>query len=547
MKTFSRLSLFTLVCLGLALMLVGSTADVHAQEKEVTLSVTGADTKYPVGEKFTIIFTADIDGVKQSGANLTIKPSKNVNVTSGLGATTGVLGTATVTAIGTAQGKGSIQATWVSPSGITAKGGLAEFDIIEIGKHPALIVVNPLSNESELKIGDTFTQMITIENRDEEVPLYSTLPLSAWQMDVVYNPMILEVVGVEEGDFLESDGVDARFVAMQSKGKISVSQARAGQMKNTEPPPKPDMVAHSPSPAGIALAPGDKGTLLTITFKLLAVAEEALGIHNVRLQSDQDDNEDGTLDRISYSILVTDVAVATHQSPKEVDIDKDGDLDEMDELNPVDVNQDLSVDILDLVEVASSIGMVPGNPRADVNDDGFVNVLDLISIYKSPLWAKSVDPVKVNDVNESALMAPSVSRNVGPDAIQSWIDLARIEDDGSAIFDLGIANLEALLASRIPTETRLLLNYPNPFNPETWIPYQLAEATKVTVTIHAMNGSLIRTLELGHQSAGTYKSKSQAAYWDGRNEFGEQVASGLYFYTLTAGDFSATHKMLVRK
>ena len=125
--------------------------------------------------------------------------------------------------------------------------------------------------------------------------------------------------------------------------------------------------------------------------------------------------------------------------------------------------------------------------------------------------------------------------------------LARIEDDGSAIFDLGIANLEALIASRIPSETRLLLNYPNPFNPETWIPYQLAEATEVTVMIHAMNGSLIRTLELGHQAAGTYKSKSQAAYWDGRNEFGEQVASGLYFYTLTAGDFSATHKMLVRK
>ena len=124
---------------------------------------------------------------------------------------------------------------------------------------------------------------------------------------------------------------------------------------------------------------------------------------------------------------------------------------------------------------------------------------------------------------------------------------ARVEDDGSAIFDLGITNLEALLASRIPTETKLLLNYPNPFNPETWIPYQLAKATEVTVMIHSMNGSLIRTIELGHQSAGTYKSKSQAAYWDGRNEFGEQVASGLYFYTLTAGDFTATHKMLVRK
>ena len=527
-------------------MLVGITTDVHAQRR--TLEVTGEIvTTVNVGNDVSpVMFTAKgPDGQFLEGVQLRISSSANIEHDGGDLRTTNVAGQVTVT--GTAQdpvGRGWITAAWADGTAAD-KDATQYFQVVHVGKHPALIVVNSPSNKSELKIGDTFTQIISIENRDDKAPLYSTLPLSAWQMDVVFNPLILEVVEVAEGDFLESDGVDAVYAAMQSKGKISVSQARAGQMANASPPPA--NVASAPSPAGIALAPGDKGTLLTITFKLLAVAEEALGIHNVRLQSDQDDNEDGTLDRISYSILVTDVAVATHQSPTEVDIDEDGDLDEIDELNPVDVNQDLSVDILDLVVVAGSIGMVPHNPRADVNADGFVNVLDLISIYNSPLWAGSVDPVKVNDANEPALAAPSVKRNVGPDTVQSWIDLARIEDDGSAIFDLGIANLEAFLASRIPSETRLLLNYPNPFNPETWIPYQLAEATKVTVTIHAMNGSLIRTLELGHQAAGTYKSKSQAAYWDGRNEFGEQVASGLYFYTLTAGDFSATHKMLVRK
>lgn len=98
-----------------------------------------------------------------------------------------------------------------------------------------------------------------------------------------------------------------------------------------------------------------------------------------------------------------------------------------------------------------------------------------------------------------------------------------------------------------PQKTALLVNYPNPFNPETWIPYQLAEATDVPVTIHSMNGSLIRSLALGHHIAGVYRSQNRAAYWDGRNEFGEQVASGLYFYTLTAGNFSATGKMLIRK
>ena len=96
-------------------------------------------------------------------------------------------------------------------------------------------------------------------------------------------------------------------------------------------------------------------------------------------------------------------------------------------------------------------------------------------------------------------------------------------------------------------ENALGANFPNPFNPETWIPYKLAKPAEVTLHIYAVNGTLVRTLSLGHQAAGMYQSRSRAAYWDGRNEFGEKVASGLYFYTLTAGDFSATRKMLIRK
>ena len=115
-----------------------------------------------------------------------------------------------------------------------------------------------------------------------------------------------------------------------------------------------------------------------------------------------------------------------------------------------------------------------------------------------------------------------------------------------------IAVLEQLLATLtevpvVPKRTALLLNYPNPFNPETWIPYQLSAAADVTVSIYSVDGNLVRTLILGHQTVGVYKSKNRAAYWDGRNEYGERVASGLYFYTLTAGDFTATRKMLIRK
>ena len=101
------------------------------------------------------------------------------------------------------------------------------------------------------------------------------------------------------------------------------------------------------------------------------------------------------------------------------------------------------------------------------------------------------------------------------------------------------------LAVQPPKETALLANYPNPFNPETWIPYQLAAPTNVTLAIHAVDGRTVRTLEIGHQSAGIYHDRSRAAYWDGKNELGQPVASGVYFYTLTARDFTATRKMVI--
>ena len=103
------------------------------------------------------------------------------------------------------------------------------------------------------------------------------------------------------------------------------------------------------------------------------------------------------------------------------------------------------------------------------------------------------------------------------------------------------------LSKAAPEATVLLTNYPNPSNPETWIPYQLATPAEVTVRIYAADGTLVRMLAVGHQGAGVYQSKSRAAYWDGRNGVGEPVASGVYFYTLTAGDFTATRKMLIRK
>ena len=203
-----------------------------------------------------------------------------------------------------------------------------------------------------------------------------------------------------------------------------------------------------------------------------------------------------------------------------------------------DINEDGKVSILDLILVARDFGKIKSlNPRTDVNGDGKVNISDLI------LVARSMD-AEAGNAGPSAVTMNGV---ISPAVIQSWIVQAQIENDGSLVFQDGIANLQRLLASLIPERTALLANYPNPFNPETWIPYQLAESAKVTLQIFAVNGALIRTLDLGHQPAGVYQKRARAAYWDGRNQLGEPVVSGVYFYRLTAGNFTATRKMLIRK
>ena len=128
-----------------------------------------------------------------------------------------------------------------------------------------------------------------------------------------------------------------------------------------------------------------------------------------------------------------------------------------------------------------------------------------------------------------------------------WSSTLDLYSDGDAAAPMLAASQGTPGAEERPKETALLPNYPNPFNPETWIPYKLSKAAEVTMVIYAIDGSLIRTLTLGHQPAGTYQSKSRAAYWDGKNEVGEPVASGVYFYTLSAGEFTATRKMFIKK
>ena len=197
-----------------------------------------------------------------------------------------------------------------------------------------------------------------------------------------------------------------------------------------------------------------------------------------------------------------------------------------------DLNNDGVVNILDLVLVASHFGTT--DTTADLNNDGTVNMDDLVFVANA--WGSVAGAPTAGTVNAWLQLARQHVSDVVATSTPEGFSYAR-----------GIQTLEQLTRALVPETTALLANYPNPFNPETWIPYQLAKPADVTVTIYASGGGVVRTLALGHQHAGMYKNRSQAAYWDGKNELGESVASGLYFYTLTAGEFTATRRMLILK
>ena len=340
------------------------------------------------------------------------------------------------------------------------------------------------TDTTPVRSGDSFTLRLSAEKVTD---------LAGWQTDITFDPNALEAVEVSEGDFLKTEGVGTFFL----RGTIDNTAGKITQI----------------SAARLSGGVNGTGTLLSVTFTAKAVGETRVTLSN--LHAGDSSTEAIPLDVPEITIAVEDRAFPAW-----------------------DVNRDGQVNVLDLIAVAQHLGSavsaklfslkrcvcLPVLPhrQADVNGDGTINVLDLIAVAqhlgesteRAAPFSTAIDSLELN-----------------PATIQAWIAQAQIEDDGSIAFRQGIANLEQLLALFIPEETALLHNYPNPFNPETWIPYQLAEPADVTIHIYAASGVLVRTLALGHQAAGIYQYRSRAAYWDGKNEVGESVAS--YFYTLT--------------
>ena len=361
--------------------------------------------------------------------------------------------------------------------------------IITVGDpSPLDISDGPFSLSTDVtpvRLGGTFNLLLKAEDVTD---------LAGWQTDISFDSALLEAVAVNQGDFLNVKIGDTFFL----QGAIDNT---AGKITGI-------------STAKLKGSGNGTGTLLLVTFKAKAVGETRVALSGFFAGSSGGET-------ISSGVPEIRITIEDRAFPA------------------WDVNQDGQVNVLDLILVAQYLGEDASvNPRADVNGDGTINVLDLI--------------VVAQNLGESTAAAPSGvaaidSLELDPAMVQAWIAAAAVKNDGSIAFRQGIENLERLLGSLLPEKTALLANYPNPFNPETWIPYDLAAAADVTVHIYAADGALIRTLALGHQAAGIYQSRSRAVYWDGRNNVGEPVASGVYFYTLTAGDFTATRKMLIRK
>ena len=221
---------------------------------------------------------------------------------------------------------------------------------------------------------------------------------------------------------------------------------------------------------------------------------------------------------------------------------------------PGDVNRDGLIDILDLLIVTAHFGeKPPTDARMDVNKDGQIDLEDLVWIIKIIEENQSIAAAPVRE-HQILLMPTAISNSI---RALSDADIAHLRSFYQKIEEIQGDPTQIALVKRFlqqllmlvdgPLETKLYPNYPNPFNPETWIPYQLAKDAEITIRIYSTSGKIVRTLFSGHQASGYYISRDRAAYWNGRNEFGEAVASGVYIYELVTPSFKQTKKLVIMK
>ena len=339
------------------------------------------------------------------------------------------------------------------------------------------------TSTESLDIGEQLTVSLNISGGEN---------VTGYQATVVFDPDALIYFSSANGDYL-SNGA---FFAAPNVEKNYVTLASAALAGESD---------------------GD-GVLATITFQVVDTKASGLFLSQVHLV-----DPDG--ERLFPYI--------------ENGIAEDGTVEDGTAIEPVyiaeDINEDGVVNIQDLVLVSSNFGKT-GENEADINGDGVVDIVDLVKVAAA-----------LRDAAAAPALRPQTLAMLTAADVQSWLAQAQYLNLTDLASQRGIHFLEQLLVVLTPNKTTLLPNYPNPFNPETWIPYQLANSSDVQIVIYDTRGTTIRHLALGHQPAGNYITRDRAAYWDGHNSLGERVATGVYFYRLQADNLSLLRKMVILK
>ena len=342
----------------------------------------------------------------------------------------------------------------------------------------------PKDEESSSQIIFSNTEAVNLNSSfDLHLSLSGDFRIAGWQTDITYNPEVLRLLSVAGGEILADAFFQEGTIDNEAGRLEGLSSALLGQGTISTP-----------------------GVLLSLTFESLKEGESVIQLENTIFSDDMSEEQ---------KISLPDKLIRVVSSI------------------PCDVNADGITNIFDLILVAQKFGQKNVSGRADTNNDGEINIFDLIIVAQC--FGQSAAPTTLKEPISMFSM------------VNNWVQLAEQESDGSAEFKKGTTVLRGILESLKPKKTALMANYPNPFNPETWIPYHLSQDSEVIINIYDTTGKIIRSLDMGFQSFGYYASRDNSAYWDGRTENGEQVSSGTYFYQINAGDYTETRKMVILK
>ncbi len=465
-----------------------------------------------------------------------------------------------------------------------------------LGTYAATVLIDPATQECP-PVGELLT--VDVNMRD-------VTGLYGCSFDLLFDKTALKFSAIEQGEFLGSDGasaitflnnqaVDSQGISPEDLALIDFQGLTPELMDSVN---SISVISIATSRLGSDVSINGSGKLVTITFEVLEVKSSTLELYSA-LYSDPDqawtegipaDMENGTVELPAVVI--------------EGDVDGNGVVDTRDatmvlqmivglvEVNDAaDVNGDGVVDSRDAIAILQKVVAAPGVDVA-ASADGRITIS--LADAHGVAGESIVIPVEVDSAYELAggdisvrydqtvLRAVEVSSDDGRLLISNLSEpgtvriafagtakrssktIARIKFDiladkvsPLAFQSVKLYNHSALpLISRSidrkfsswampPEHNRLLQNFPNPFNPETWIPYQLKDASEVTIRIYNTVGELVRILDVGHKDAGLYVSQDRAAYWDGKNKFGMEVASGIYFYSIRTSDFAAVRKLIV--